>query len=414
MLPRVQRIGRGTGWPVPGRRFVSVQCLCLVLSCWLVEHRPARAQSLWEGFVDPVDGSFDVSNWLLKQKGFFPVPTFITEPAVGFGGGGALLFFHEAKTAGEPDDTEPMTAEPGEDATRLAPPSISGAFGLGTENGTWVAGGFHLGYWQEDRIRYVGSAAVPSVNLKFYGGGDSPVFGKGIDYNLEGWLLLHELTFRVDESDVFVGGRFVYSDTRSEFDLSGSIPGIESWEFDFDSVGLGFVTRYDSRDNNFTPNRGIYAGFTSTLFNTSGILGGRSEYAITDAKSAVFWPIKDDWVLGWRLAGRLSAGNVPFFALPAVDLRGIPAMRYQGNHALMTEAELRWDVTKRWSVVGFGGVGTTVSSFSDLDEARARWAGGAGVRYLTARAMGLYTGLDLAFSSEETAVYIQFGHAWGR
>jgi hypothetical protein len=403
---------RGTGRLA--RRLVLILCVCLVPSSWLVGDRPVRAQSFWEGFVDPLDGTFDVSNWLLRQKGFFPVPTFITEPAVGFGGGGALLLFHEAKTAATPGDMEPMIAKASEHAARVVPPSISGAFGLGTENGTWAAGGFHVGYWQQDRIRYVGGAAVPSVNLTFYGGGDSPIFGNGIDYNLEGWLLLQELTFRVDDSDIFVGGRFVYSGTRSEFDLSGAIPGIESWELDFDSVGLGFVTRYDSRDNNFTPNRGVYAGLTSTLFNTSGILGGRSEYMITDAKNTVFWPINDDLVLGWRLGGRFSAGNVPFFALPSVDLRGIPAMRYQGSHTLMTEAELRWDLTKRWSVVGFGGVGTAVSSLGDLDEAPARWAGGLGFRYLTARAMGLYTGLDLAFGPEETAVYIQFGHAWAR
>jgi hypothetical protein len=381
----------------------------------LLEGQPAHAQSFWEGFADPMDGNFDVSNWLLKQKGFFPVPMFITEPAVGFGAGGALLFFHEAKTAAEPNDTDAPQGNANPHGVVAAPPSISAAFGLGTENGTWAAGGLHFGSWKQDRIRYMGAAAVPSVNLTFYGGGDSPILGDGIDYNLEGWLLLQELTFRVDDSDVFVGGRFVYSDTTSEFDLSGSFPpGIETWELDLDSVGLGFVTRYDSRDNIFTPNRGVYAGFTSTLFSASSPFGGRREYLITDAKSVVFRPIRDDWVLGWRLGGQFSTGNVPFYALPWVDLRGIPALRYQGTHALMTELELRWDLTKRWSVVGFGGVGTTVSSLGDLDEATARWAGGVGVRYLAARVMGLYTGLDLAFGPEETTVYIQFGHAWAR
>jgi hypothetical protein len=52
---------------------------------------PAAAQ-----FTDPQDGEFDVSEWLLEKKGFLPVPILITEPAIGYGGGAALLWFRES------------------------------------------------------------------------------------------------------------------------------------------------------------------------------------------------------------------------------------------------------------------------------------------------------------------------------
>lgn len=36
------------------------------------------------------------------------------------------------------------------------------------------------------------------------------------------------------------------------------------------------------------------------------------------------------------------------------------------------------------------------------------------MRYLIAREHGLHMGLDLAYGEEGTAVYVQFGSAWGR
>jgi hypothetical protein len=39
-------------------------------------------------------------------------------------------------------------------------------------------------------------------------------------------------------------------------------------------------------------------------------------------------------------------------------LRGIPAMRYQGESTAQAEAELRWQFWQRFSLVGFAGAGT--------------------------------------------------------
>ena len=56
---------------------------------------PAAQATGWRALVtDPEDGRFDMSNWLLRNKGFLPVPMIITEPAVGYGGGLGVIFFH--------------------------------------------------------------------------------------------------------------------------------------------------------------------------------------------------------------------------------------------------------------------------------------------------------------------------------
>ena len=58
---------------------------------------PLQASSLFDKFIDPTDGQFDTSGWLIDNKGFLPVPILITEPAVGTGLGLAGVFFHESE-----------------------------------------------------------------------------------------------------------------------------------------------------------------------------------------------------------------------------------------------------------------------------------------------------------------------------
>lgn len=91
---------------------------------------------------------------------------------------------------------------------------------------------------------------------------------------------------------------------------------------------------------------------------------------------------------------------------------GIPAMRYQGDEVLVTEVEARWDVTPRWSLVGFAGSGWTADHFSDLAKGDSVVAKGVGFRYLAARRYGLRMGLDVAKGPEDTVYYLAIGSDW--
>jgi hypothetical protein len=88
-------------------------------------------------------------------------------------------------------------------------------------------------------------------------------------------------------------------------------------------------------------------------------------------------------------------------------------MRYQGKHVLTAEAELRWDFTPRWSLVGFAGAGRTSSESSwNHDNEGIHPAGGFGFRYLIARVFHLRSGIDIGFSEEGYSVYFITGSAW--
>jgi hypothetical protein len=87
-------------------------------------------------------------------------------------------------------------------------------------------------------------------------------------------------------------------------------------------------------------------------------------------------------------------------------------MVYQGNQLLQFETEQCFDVTRRWSVLGFAGVGRTFSSSKFLEDMQWHVAGGAGFRYLLSRIFKLRMGVDLAVGPDQFAYYIVFGHYW--
>jgi hypothetical protein len=95
-------------------------------------------------------------------------------------------------------------------------------------------------------------------------------------------------------------------------------------------------------------------------------------------------------------------------------MRGVPIMKYQGSQTLQFETEQRFDVTPRWSLVGFAGTGCTWNESQYLDSDKWIFAGGAGFRYLVARVFGLRMGIDIAASPDQLAYYIVFGHYWNR
>ena len=104
--------------------------------------------------------------------------------------------------------------------------------------------------------------------------------------------------------------------------------------------------------------------------------------------------------------------RLPPYVLPYVDMRGIPAVRYQGKAVAVAEVEAIWKASPRWRFNFFGGGGRAAESFSDLSDAEVANSYGTGFRYLIARRYGMTMGVDIARGPEETAWYIQAGSSW--
>lgn len=354
----------------------------------------ARAD-LPEKFRDPEDGSVDLSNYLLRHSGVLPVPIIVTEPAVGYGGGLALAYFSQS--------FEQRAEEARARGEAVTPPNITVGVGLKTENGTWAGGLGHMGFYDHDRWRYLGGLGKAELQLDYFS-----LAGEARAYRLDAAAIVQQLVRRIGTPDWFAGARYTYVSTQSRFaaDRPTDVP---ARELDTAIGKLGLVVDHDTRDNIFTPNRGAF--FEAEAAFARGAFGSDSQYQTLYARGYYWHPV-GDWVLGVRGDVRLSSGDVPFYAQPYVVQRGVPAVRYQDKNALMAEFEARYNLTPRWALVGFAGVAKAYGRRQEWSEAKTVVAGGAGFRYLVARKLGMYAGLDVARGPEDSAIYIQMGSAW--
>ncbi len=173
----------------------------------------AGAGWLPDYLFDEQDGQFDVSDYLASAKGFLPVPIIITEPAVGFGLGAAVAYFHA------PKELDP------EVHSHQGPPSISVGFGAKTENGTYAYGGGTPGCLEGRSHPLHRRLAKMNINMAFYlDGRDERIFEQGINFNIDGAFLFQQAQFRLKETNWWLGTKYLYVTADNTFGLGEILP----------------------------------------------------------------------------------------------------------------------------------------------------------------------------------------------
>ena len=162
-------------------------------------------------------------------------------------------------------------------------------------------------------------------------------------------------------------------------------------DLDTTIAGLALVAEYDDRDNIFTPTSGTRIQLQATDFHPR--YGSDPTFRLYKAAANTYGNPHRDVVLGGRLDFRGSTGDTPFYAVPFIELRGIPYLRYQGERVAV--AEVGGALEPRRPLVARGLRGRRAAPRSAgatwaprRRAGRAAWA----IRYLLARAMGLHGG----------------------
>jgi hypothetical protein len=349
-------------------------------------------------FFDPEDQQFDLSYFLENPRGFLPIPIVITEPAVGYGGGAAGMFLRPRPEAGQEGWSRP---------------DISGVGAFGTQNGTWGAFAGDASRWFDGRLKTLAGIGTGRVNLDFYGQGlDLPALDRGVRYSLQFSGAVAQASWQLaPKSPWWLGLRYVYADVDPTLRDDAVFPGLA------DAVRVKVsaptaIVEFDSRDNVFTPTTGLYSE-TSYLASREA-LGASVDFERLEQVLIGWHPLGATLTLGARGDYAWSSSGTPFFLKPFVVLRGVPAMRYQGEQMASAEFEGLWQFHGRWSVVAFGGAGMTRTSRKAFTATQDVGSGGFGFRYELARKFGLHAGIDIAHSPDTTAVYFQVGSAWFR
>ena len=365
----------------------------LLLACPIL-----LADSFFDKFIDPEDGMVDGSEFVLDYPyGVLPVPIFITDPAIGNGFGVAGVYFHDPDPAWEGK----MHDETG----RQRPSSVTALAAGATDNESSFLGGIHLGHYKQDTIRYESVVGVADINLSFYGSGDDSGDQGGFELNAEAVFISQQLTFRLGASDWLLGGEFLFADSTIKFDQRNEKPELEELSIDNTNAALGVVLIYDSLDNPYTPSSGISSETQISRYDES--FGGDFDYDAVTTENQIYFSPFENWTAGVRLDGSFVSDGAPFYGLPYIEMRGIPAMRYQGEDVVTTELQTNWNFHPRWTVLAFVGAGrATNTGISDAD---THAAGGFGFRYMGVRRLGLNMGIDLAKGPEDEVIYINFG-----
>jgi hypothetical protein len=349
-------------------------------------------------FRDPEDGAFDIGGGIGKGYGLVPIIVPITEPAVGYGAAGGTVLIQRKEE------------QPG---VRFQKPNLSFLGGMATENGTWGIFGGHSGSWKDGKIETLIGGGYAQVNLDYYGvSDDSPFATNPISYTLEPAGGLVQGAWRVGDTPLLAGISYTYAKTKVSFANDALPEEITVEELDSSIGGLTPSLTYDSRNNTFTPTKGLYSRLSAGIF--ADWLGGDFDYQLVTAGGMVFLPLSDVLFASAKVDGQFGFDDIPFYVKPYVDLRGAAIRRYVGENVALIEIEARWQFSRRWSVVGFGGAGVAWTDRDILDTQTDLFTGGAGFRYLIARQDGLHMGLDVGIGPDTTAIYVVFGNAWYR
>ena len=382
--------------PTPAARFVLLALGATAPQIDNAQEAPAPPEP--SRFRDPGDGQFDVSSFLETPRGFLPVPVVITEPAVGYGGGAVGMFLRPREKAGEQG---------------WASPNISAIGAIGTENGTRAAFAGDASRWRDGRFKTLAGTGGGHINLDFFGlGVDRASLDEPIRYSLDFRLLFLQGTCQIKpKSPWSIGLRYIYSQVEPKLRDEALFPGLAD-HIDVDISAPAAVLELDSRDNVFTPTRGWFAETVYLLSRED--LGASVDFERFQQVVMGWYPIMDAVTLGVRADYQKASDDAPFFLRPYIELRGVQAMRYQGDEMASAEIEARWRFRSRWSAVVAAGAGTAHSTRPNFSATQDIASGAVGLRYELARKFGLHAGLDVGFSSETTAVYFQVGNAWFR
>jgi outer membrane protein assembly factor BamA len=355
--------------------------------------------------ADPVQDAHDtvsapVENAAKASPGvsFVAMPIPVSNPAIGNGlGVGAILIYSPG------DSPRPWT---------------SGVGGLYTDSKTWAVAIFQKAYIDDDRFRVTVGGGGGVFNVKFYGiGADAGSRGQSIALEEDSLGGIAEVLVRVGPK-IHVGLRYrgALIDTKIDLPQPPKFPDLLPPQAERKSAisQLGLSAEYDSRDNEYNPNQGIYAH--GTWMFAQSWLGSDFQYDLLSASVNGYHRIDPDSLVAWRASICHAGDGAPFYDICNFgannDLRGYPSGQFRDKAMFALQAEYRRHLFWRFGGVVFAGVGEVAPSFGKMSTNALLPAGGVGLRVEASAKYKVNASIDYAVGDHVSAVYFYIGEAF--
>jgi outer membrane protein assembly factor BamA len=261
---------------------------------------------------------------------------------------------------------------------KISSPSVVGAAGLITNNGTR---GFAVGgeiYFKENTYRITAGFAHGNINYNIYGSG----IAEGLKLPLQqtGKAMFIEFLRRVGWK-FFLGPRFLTGNSLITLNPNNSsVPIPPDIGLHTTLTSLGVRLTRDTSPNRFYPTSGTFFNFTSDFFSQG--LGSKYSFQSYRTRFNKYWSLDQNQVLVYdaHLCG--TGGSPPFYGNCIYgtnsELRGYTAGRYFTRYMVATQLEYRLVLPKRFGLVAFGGLGEVIPGGSQLYGSQKFLPGGGG------------------------------------
>jgi hypothetical protein len=333
----------------------------------------------------------DEINLKVQRGDFVAVPIPISNPTLDTGLVAGAAYFY-------PQD---------EKQKKLQPASLTAAAGMYTSNDSKALVLLQQNYWNHDKWRFTGAIGVADLRLSLVAP-DEATGTQAVDWQIKGSFMFAKIVTRI-KGDWYGGIMTRLVDAEQSIDTAAPPPdfGIES---DLRSVGLGINLEYDSRDMPLNSKSGRY--FTvAALFNDEAI-GSDSTYTSYSTAYRSYHTLTDSLVLAWEIRGCGRDGTAPLWDACRIKLRGFAATDYLGKNSASSQVEARWQASKRWGLVAFGGAGSVGNSYNGIRDNEAIPSYGVGVRFMVLAAKRINIRIDYARSTDSDAIYLSVGEAF--
>jgi Omp85 superfamily domain len=250
---------------------------------------------------------------------------------------------------------------------KVSPPSIVGAAGLVTNNGSR---GFFIGgdiYLKQNTYEITSLFGKGNVNYDLYGSG---VFdGLKLPLVQSGYLFRGEVLRRLWWK-VFIGPRFwsgqsFVSLAQNNNNLPPILPGF-GVQNTMRALGLRVIR--DTRPNQFFATAGEKLEFTSDFFMQS--LGSKYSFQAYRLVFNQYHSLTKNQVLAYDLFACATSGHPPFYGNciygTSNELRGYTAGKYFDRYMFAAQVEYRLTLPHGIGLAGFTGVGGVVPGSSQI------------------------------------------------
>ncbi len=181
-------------------------------------------------------------------------------------------------------------------------------------------------------------------------------------------------------------------------------------------AGLGGSITYDSRNQAFAPDKGIYGQLFINHFDKFWASDFNYTNIILDLRK--YFHLPRNRVLAMQLYSfNNTSSEVPIRSLASFGganrMRGYYEGRYKDLDQLLLQAEYRFPVYKRLGAVVFGGGGSVARDWKDYAFNDLRYSYGAGLRFALDKKERLNVRMDYGIGmGKNNGFYLQIGEAF--